>query len=332
MTNVKEHITSLLESEQYKDQFNNRKQKYSSIAKYVPAFYEQIVRENHPWFCHGLALRMATYPPTREPIFQRLNYLLKMAENLEGWSNESENIGMIWAEDYGQFFHNLWMLQCVEYFIDRGDRVVFPGRQGKKSPDLKIITTNQDELYIECYVFSKWWFVEVFIEDIIGLIDPNLSLERTYNIKLDGARECLHVILEEIWEITEKSEIEKAKRIAYKKSPYIMYNNKGIKVLMEGEGEYQPDPQNAHGDPSNSAGIYLDEIIRNKENKNDLSTHHPNCLMVNGLGVDFQRIFFSDRVGYLSFESNNIDALKIHACGIDKKLEECSYALSVPSR
>ena len=84
MTNVKEHIISLLESEQYKYLFNNRRQKYSSIAKYVPPCYEKIVGENYPWFCHGLAFRMATYSPSSEPIFQRLNILLEMAEILRG--------------------------------------------------------------------------------------------------------------------------------------------------------------------------------------------------------------------------------------------------------
>ncbi len=329
MSKVKEQITALLEREQYKEQFYHRKQKYHSINEYLPVCYENIVNENHPWFCHCLAFRIATYPTSAERLFERLNSLLEMVGNVEGWINESKNIGDLWSKNYDSFFHTLWMFQCIEYFKDRGNDVIFPSKKGKKSPDLKIITNNNDEFYVECYVYSKRWFVETFINDIINLLDPNLYLERVYNINLGIDKSGFNEILEDICNITNKSEIDKAKKLASENSPHIMYCNKGIKLLMEGEIGNKPNPNNAHGDPSFSANIYLNEIIKHKENKNDLSEHHPNCLMVNGLGVDFQNLFTSNRIKKLSYKSNNIDKLKIYACGIDKKLSECSYGINV---
>jgi len=329
MSEVKEKITALLEREQYKEQFYHRKQKYHLIDKYLPVNYEQIVNENHPWFCHALAFRIATYPTSSERLFERLNSLLESVRNVEGWINESKNIGDAWSKNYDGFFHTLWMLQCFEYFKDRGNNVIFPSKKGKKSPDLKVMTSNNEKFYVECYVYSKWWFIETFINDIINLLDPNLYLERIYNTNLGIDSSGFNGILKDICNITNKSEIDKAKKLASENSPHIMYCNKGIKLLMEGEIENKPNSKNSHGDPNFSANTYLNEIIKHKEHKNDLSVHHPNCLMVNGLGVDFQRLFNSNRVKELSYRSNNIDELKIHACGIDEKLIECSSALSI---
>lgn len=329
MGKIKGNIISILDNKKYETRFIERKQKYTLIANYVPDSYEKIICDNDPWFCHGLAFRMATFSDEYEQVFLRLNSLLKLSENLEGWKNESKNTGITWAVNYDEFFQHVWMLQCVEYFFEKGNKVKFPGRQGKKSPDLKITTDNCDEFFVECYVYSKWWFIELFLEHVIQLIDPNLSLERTYNIKLDGAKDNFHQILEKIGEATEPSSLEEARKIASKESPHIIYNEKGLKLLIYGNGEYQPDLDNAHGDPSLSANVYLNEIIGNKENNNDLAVHRPNRLMVNGLGYDFQRIFFSNRVKDLSFKSNNIDKLIINACGIDEQLTDCSRSLTI---
>ncbi len=207
------------------------------------------------------------------------------------------------------------------------------GKTGKKSPDLKISFKNHKELYVECYVYSKWWFVEAFVQDIIKLIDKNLSLERIYNIKHDAKqtppRDALVSILEKLGEVTSDSELVNARKKAAKKSPYIMYNKDGLKLLMEGEGEYQPNLNNAHGNPDFSADVYIKEIINNKKDKNDLKNHRPNCLMVNGLGDDFQNLFVSNRVKNLNYEDEVIDSLILNACGIDEKLVDCPRGLYI---
>ena len=42
-----------------------------------------------------------------------------------------------------------------------------------------------------------------------------------------------------------------------------MYNEYGLKLLMEGEGLYQANLNNAHGNPASSANVYIKEIIKN---------------------------------------------------------------------
>lgn len=333
MSKIKKTIISILKNKTYEVRFIKRKQEYRFISNYVPSDYNKIVLcDNPPWFCHGLAFRMATYSDDNESLFQRLNGLLELAENIEGWRNESENTGKTWSKNYDEFFHFMWMLQCVEYFKDQGAKVEFPATPGKKSPDLKISFENDKELYVECYVYSKWWFVEAFVQDIIKLIDKNLSLERIYNIKQTTSREALESILEKLGEVTSESELDNARMEAAKKSPYIIYNKDGLKLLMEGEGEYQPNLNNAHGDPAFSAGVYIKEIIDHKNSENDLKNYRPNCLMVNSLGDDFQNLFFSNRVKNLNYEEEVIDSLILNACGIDEKLVDCPRRLCIAYR
>lgn len=328
MKMTRERFASLLDDEEYRYQFKKRLQMYSEVAKYVPANYDEIASGKAPWFCHGLAFRMATYTESGEVIFQRLNYLLLMAKELSGWNNESKNISN-WSENYDGFFHILWMLQCVEYFVDRGDKVQFADKKGYASPDLKIITKSGDEFYVECYVYSKWWFFEELITYLLEMSDPNLYLERTHNIKVNNLNKSFEDLLVEVWGVIEEDKLEEAREEASKKSPYVMFRKNGIQIIMKGEGEMDANPNNTQGDPGYSAGFYIDEIVRHKENKNALDENQQNCLMVNGLGVDYQHIFFSKRVEKLTFTSLNINELKIYACGIDKKLEDCQYQLDV---
>ena len=148
-------------------------------------------------------------------------------------------------------------------------------------------------------------------------------------MKQTTSREALESILEKLGEVTSESELDNARMEAAKKSPYIMYNKDGLKLLMEGEGEYQPNLNNAHGNPDFSADVYIKEIIDNKKDKNDLKNHRPNCLMVNGLGVDFQNLFISNRVKNLNYEDEVIDSLILNACGIDEKLVDCPRRLFI---
>ena len=69
------------------------------------------------------------------------------------------------------------------------------------------------------YLFTstKWWFVEAFAQDIIKLIDKNLSLERIYNIKQTTSREALESILEKLGEVTSESELDNARMEAANK-------------------------------------------------------------------------------------------------------------------
>ncbi len=327
MKSLKSLLEKLLNNEINEDRFYSRKLRYNCIENYIPGSFNDIIGDTGPWYIHGLAFRMATFSSESELFFERLNTLLEISENLDGWCNESENTGLSWSRNYDELFQHLWMLQCVEYFTERECYVCFAGRQGRKAPDLKVKSDEEKYYYVECYVYSKWWFFEIFIEDVIGLIDPHLQIERTYNTQGCGSHVEMKKIMDEICGILSPSNLESAKVGASQTSPYIMYDRNGIQLSMHGEGVYQAS-QNAHGDPSMSANVYVKEIIANKQDRNDLKSHRPNLLMVNGLGIDFQNILFANRVGPISFQSDSIDELELYACGIDEKVSSCTRKLS----
>jgi hypothetical protein len=92
-------------------------------------------------------------------------------------------------------------------------------------------------------------------------------------------------------------------------------------ILLEGKGEYQPDANNAHGDPADSWPVFLNEIIEAKKNSNNLKNCRPKLVMANGLGLDFQ---FSHDKGLLAANlPSSIDEIWISVCGIDETLETC---------
>jgi len=157
---------------------------------------------------------MATYSSESNRIFQRLNDLIEIARHLDGWQNELVNTGSTWSYNYNEFFHFLWMLQCMEYFLDDGLDVRFSNTTRTKQPDLTINSGRENQFFAECYVYSKWWFKETFLEDIIRFIHPNLRIERLYNLKITNISNQIDDLLVNIGDITAKNKLEIAERKA----------------------------------------------------------------------------------------------------------------------
>ena len=101
----------------------------------------------------------------------------------------------------------------------------------------------------------------------------------------------------------------------------MLQNLNGFEIVIEGDGEYQSNPDNAHGAPTESRPVFLSEIIKAKKDSNNLRCSRPNMLLVNGLGVDFQNTFFDEQPRDDRFESCAIDEVWIAACGIDETLQ-----------
>lgn len=333
MSEVKNLIERIVASRGCEDRLRFRATRYDKLAKYanLPTTLQEISNDQPPWYCHGLAFRMATY--SSEDTFARLNDLLGQAENSSGWEREyqewnSENDH--WAARWDKFFHFLWMLQCYEYFHKSECTVTFPLTNIDQTPDLKIKDKDGDCLYAECRVYSKWWFNEIFLDDLLRLIDENLMIRRIHNLRirdssnpLSNKRRCEN--LELIAQNLSKENIEKAQDEAAKKSPYTIFENEGLEIIIHGEGEYNPDVKNAQGDPRCSLKAYLRKGELTGDKNKQLEKHHPNILMVNGLGDDFQAIFRDGppKTIVLS-DARHIDSLWIAACGIDELLKDCS--------
>jgi hypothetical protein len=327
MPSLRKTIQNVLKNPIYEQTYNERVSRYGNLSEFVPVEYSVITNGNKPWFVHGLAFRMATYSLENDIIFQRLNNLIEIAKRLDGWENELKNTGLSWSYNYDEFFHFLWMLQCMEYFLDKDFAVRFSGTTKRKHPDLTVEPRNKGAFFAECYVYSKWWFKEAFLEDIVRLLHPNLRIERIYNLKSKNKGNTINELLDDIGNVIAQDKLEAAEKEAAVRSPYLLKESGGIRLVLEGAGEYQAST-NAHGDPVESANAYLNEIVKYKEKKNDLKSHRPNVLRVNGLGVDFQNIF-TEGTENLSFESFSIDKVVLFACGIDAKISECHHRHAV---
>lgn len=308
--------------------YNKRLARYRNLSSFLPDNFTDIIADNDPWFVHGLAFRMATFPIASESIFQRLNDLIGIAKQLDGWKNESKNTGRSWAKNYDEFFHFLWMLQCMEYFLEDDYEVRFTVTANAEQPDLIIKPVDANQFFAECYVYSKWWFKESFFEEIIHLIHPNLRIKRTYNLKTESQGNVFDDLLTDIGNILTLDKLDTAEKEASIKSPCLIHKSGNIRILLDGDGEYQASV-NAHGDPLESIKVYLNEIVKHKEDQNALASCRPNVLMVNGLGIDYQNVLFSSGAEGLYLNSDSIDKVELFACGIDAKISECARRLIV---
>lgn len=336
MSPVKTLIDRILARPECEGRYSARRGNFSALAKHLPERIEDISDHNPPFYCHGLAFRMATY--ANDDVFTRLNRLYELPKNSNGWDTERrewEDDKDHWAKNWDRFYQFIWLLQCFEYLSAGAQTVEFLKKKGTASPDFKVVKLKGGCFYAEAYVYSKWWFIEIFLEELVSKIDPKLSLRRTHNIRIDSviasfSGDNRKDTLEFFAQNLTPDKLKAARAQAADKSPCVICEKAGIQLVLEGEGEYQPDDNNAQGDAGLSRDVFIREIIGHKNNENGLESHRPNLLMVNGLGVDFQTTFFNDPEdkGTLNDDAfGKIDKLLIAVCGMDKVLRNAPFQI-----
>jgi hypothetical protein len=321
--------------------YNRRMMSNPTLVKLgcLPQELTEISHNEPPWFCHGLAFRMATFSDDSDYIFERLETLLELAGNAVGWQNEYANWNNLadhWAKKWDRFHQFLWLLQCYEFFFQRGLNVSFPAHTMQAKPDLLIKGDEQAELYAECFFYSKWWPREFYLEHLLRKIDENLAIKRTYNVVYEpssnpfSSDNQLTNALEQLEGVLTPERLEQLRAAAQLAQPQTVCEIGDIRILLEGEGEYQPS-SNAHGDPDYSLPVYLKEIITAKKNSNNLNGSRPNMVMVNALGLDFQFSLPENPVQGAAITELpcSLDEVWISACGIDGRLETCQQVLKI---
>ena len=280
----------------------------------------------------AMALRFAWRPTCAEDVFETLEELLESAKCANGWQLEYGNWksnGSHWATEWDRFYHFFWLLQSFDHFKAQGHDVAFYDDNG--GPDLRVAPEKGKAVFVECTVHSKWHFNEVFLEDILGLIDPNLLIRRKHNVRRNDdtnpfAEKNFARTLEEVVSRLNDGTLDSAKIEAERVQPQVIarFADADIEIVLSGGGDYQPYLNNAHGVPSASRCVYLKEIIERKEDSNKLSEHRPNLLLVNGLGDDYQTALQYENLEPDDFDNEKIDEIWLAACGIDQKLEPCA--------
>ena len=336
MSKIKVLVDRALKNSGDADRYCRRMTSNPTLAELgcLPQRLTEISNHESPWFCHGLAFRMATYSDASDKLFGRWEKLLKLAVEAEGWQDEYAHWNKVadhWAKKWDKLHHFLWLLQCYEYFSRSGHNVSFPAsNQSKAMPDLLIKRQGkeQEEIYAECFFYSKWWPREHYFEELLRFVDSNLSIKRVYNVRRDASSNpfCVEsddkfaVALDCIATALTPDRLAELRVAAQQASPQKVCEIGDFAILLEGTGEYQPGP-NAHGDPAESWPVFVNEIITAKKNSNNLKACRPNVVMVNALGLDFQ---ISLAQGSSTAELPcSIDEIWISACGIDEKLKTC---------
>ncbi|MFA3919680.1 hypothetical protein [Ruegeria hyattellae] len=268
---------------------------------------------------------MATY--NGESLFRRWEQLLSQAYEAEGWECEYSNWNSEqdhWAKKWNKFNQFLWMLQCYEYFADKGGNVSFPYSKTKAKPDIHVKYGDGSELYVECYHYTKWWGTEQLVEGLLSALDQNLHIERMHNLTYDNNRfadnpdEAVIEVLAKLRGHLNPDRLADLREQARIETPVEVCELGEFVVLLDGSGTYSARP-NRHGDPNDSWPVFRDEILRSKFESNGLPNHKPNLLLVNCLGTDFQTSLNEN--SEVSSLPSSLDEVWFCTCGIDDKIE-----------
>ena len=330
---MKSLVEFALRNSARENRYQSRLKAYPKLAKFgcLPEKLSDISSDEAPWFCHGLAFRMATYANDH---FARWEELLNKAQQADGWIKEYEHWNSPsdhWAKKWDRFHQFLWMLQCYEYFSECGHKVSFPpAKLNAPMTDMLVERPSQSAVYVECYFYSKWWPQEEFIGELLRLVDPNLTIKRTHNAILSSnpfSNKQFKYTLALLAAALTPDRLAALRISARDVSPQQVCKIGDVEVLLEGDGEYQPST-NAHGDSSDSWPIFVKEIIEAKETSNGLGEKHPNLVLVNSLGLDFQSSFAED--SQVPELPPSIDEIWISKCGIDEKLGKFDRVKKMP--
>lgn len=136
MPAIRDLLTRRLRQPAYSRRYDRRRADYPRIAELVPERVSDVVNDRPPWYCHGLAWRLATWES--ESQLARFDALLGLVEHASGWQREwQQNWVPQKLANYDHFFHLLWMLQCHEHFKQVGVQVEFLAGN-EAAPDLKV--------------------------------------------------------------------------------------------------------------------------------------------------------------------------------------------------
>lgn len=340
-TRARQLIRRALDHSADKERYLRRLKSYPTLKELglVPCKVEEIVDEQQPELFHALAFRMATYSDQSDNLFHRWEELLNGAKNAKGWCDEYAHWmnSDHWAKHWDRFNQFIWLLQCFEYFSDKGNDVSFPASKSAAKPDLCVVDADRSKVYVECYFYTKWWGREHLLEGLLWTLDQNLIIQRTHNVSfaksdnpMSGKDETIFVeALAKLGDALTPENLDALRYAANTASPQFVCDIGEFSVLLEGSGPYQPNRNNAHGDPRASWPVYVKEIIKNKKGSNGLDRHRPNLVMVNGLGMDFQSSSNASRQNFNASRQNfvlpeSLDEIWIHTCGIDDKIENCN--------
>ncbi len=307
----------------------NRLSRYEYIGKHYNLEALQDCSEKSPYYCHYLAWRLGTWED--EKSFAFFNELLKHGSLLPIWDKKIKDEDPSKRYEYDKFFHFLWELQVAKLFSEiKGVSVEWT----LSGPDLKI-SSNGKTFYIECFTSTKSFGIELFVEELLRQIHPNIEVLHISCIKFSLPQKSnTETFLDNIFSpYLNPCFIDNKLKEAEKEWPVLLPTPQGIDnfyIYVKGpmQAEYISGRlPNASGIPENYLAVCFKEAIDAKRDSNKLSQHSNVLLAINFLlSTDFQgaanrqkelnELCLSEEIPLCDF-GNAIDGIFFSACGIN---------------
>jgi hypothetical protein len=308
---------------------SNRLSQYKYIGKHYTLQGLQDCSIKSPYYCHYLAWRLGTWKDENWFVF--FDELLKLGNLLSNWDNKMKLEDQLKRYEYEIFFHFLWELQTAKFFSEiKGVSVEWT----TSGPDLKI-SNNGNTFHIECYTFTKSFGIELFIEELLNQIHPNIKVLHTPCIKFSLPKNAdAENFLDRIFSpYLDQHFIDSKVKEAAIEYPVLLPTPQGIDnfhIYMEGTNTDKYIPgilPNASGIPENYLAVCFQEAIAAKRHSNKLNQYTNVLLAINFLlSADFQMVAnrqsqlhelgLSEPIPFCNFD-NTINGIFFSACGID---------------
>lgn len=217
----------------------------------------------------------------------------------------------------------MWELQVAKSLVQLPDAEVSWLKEG---PDLKVEIAD-NHLFVECTTYQKSFAVELYISEILQLIDIHLRVQHipftVFSLPKDDKVDAF--LDELLCPFLDDSYIRKVSDMAVERSPVrleVPQNVDNLFLIYESEEPIEinsDQPWSTTGDPMLFLRDAWDKALKNKKYSNKLSNHHPNLLAINFLlGVDYQLArMLRDSPPALDLYGV-FDGVLLAACGIDK--------------
>jgi len=272
-----------------------------------------------------MAWRLGTWH--HESLFERIEQLLALGSRLPNWSNEA---GLLANPEFGQFWSLIWQLQVAEYLVTAADEVSWT----TGGPDL-VAVVEGDRLFVECYTHQKSHAVELFLEELLRTLGPDLRVQHDFFLKfsLPHGAEVAEFLSRAVARVADPLELSRLRAEASVSYPVVVCRPAStLTIYLEGPGQAEYDPSlmpPAAGDPGSYLRMALREAVSNKADSNELVVNRPNLLAVNYLvNTDAQlalSLCASDI--HASGRDADIDALSVSVLGIEGILSRAALRL-----
>ena len=202
---------------------------YPAIGRAFPLTTLRKHCERLPYYCHYMSWRLGTWES--ESRFERLEVLLRCAEQLPHWKHEQN---LLKSSEFGDFWSLIWQLQVAEHLCEVGKDVSW----AKAGPDLSVMVGDK-RLYVECYVPKKSFGLLRFIEDLLWRIDPYIRLRYDLCVPFQlPSNSCRDRFLDEILRpFLNPTCLANAKEMTKQEYPVVLYKdpNSSLHVYVEGD-------------------------------------------------------------------------------------------------